>query len=91
MLKTVNIVWAAGKEGYHADRAMRNFEEKDVLVALAMQVQNAGMAPTYTDAMRRAVEIVDYHRQVQRGATVCQLAHQQLQQQAAVNVRVKLA
>ena len=89
MLKTINIVWAAGNEGYHADRALQNFEEQDVLAALAHQVQQAGMAPTYTDAMRRAVEIVDYHRQVQRGATVCRLAHQQLQQQGASPGRVK--
>jgi hypothetical protein len=89
MLKIVNIVWAAGNEGYHIDRALQNFDEQDVLAALAEQVQQTGMAVTYTDSMRRAVEIVEYHRQVQRGATVCRSAHQQLQKQAGQGGMVK--
>ncbi|CAJ4116151.1 Uncharacterised protein [Burkholderia pseudomallei] len=90
MLKTVNIVWAAGNEGYHIERALRDFREQDVLGALAEQVQGAGLASNYTDAMRRAVGIVDYHRAVQNGATICKQAHVQLQQQAATQARVKL-
>lgn len=83
MLKIINIVWAAGGEGYHMDRALSTYTEPQVLGALADQLQNAGMSRTYTDAMRRAVEIVDYHRQIQNGATVCKAAHIQLQTQAA--------
>ncbi len=91
MLETINIVWAAGNEGYHVQRALRDFPEQRVLGALAEQVQNAGMAATYTDAMRRAVEIVDYHRQVEAGATLCKQAHTQLQHEAAMQVRMKRA
>ena len=91
MFKTVNIVWAAGNEGYHIGRALRDFPEQEVLGALAEQVQGAGLASTYTDAMRRAVEIVDYHRAVQNGTTICKQAHVQLQQQSATRARVKLA
>lgn len=78
MSKMFSIVWAAGSEGYHLERAMRKFTESDVLSALAQQVLDAGMTPSYTDAMRRAVEIVDYHRHVQQGATICKHAHEQL-------------
>jgi hypothetical protein len=81
MLNTINIVWAGGNEAYHIQRALRDFSEQQVLGALAEQVQKAKMASTYTDAMRRAVEIVDYHWQVQNGATLCRQAHVQLQQQ----------
>ncbi|MGF7131359.1 hypothetical protein P3T40_002841 [Paraburkholderia sp. EB58] len=90
MLKSVNIVWAAGNEGYHIDRALRDFPEPDVLGAVAAQVLHAGMASTYTDAMRRAVEIVEYHRHVANGATICRQAHVQLQQ-AAMKTPMKLA
>ena len=82
MLQNVNIVWAAGNEGYHIKRAMEDFPEPDVLGAVAEQVQNAGMTSTYTEAMRRAVEIVEYHRAVQKGAKICKQAHVQLQQAA---------
>lgn len=79
MPNVVNIVWAAGNEGYHVSRMLRNFPEPAVLDALAHQVQAAGMTSTYTEAMRRAVEIVDYHRHVAAGATICKFAHKRLQ------------
>ncbi|MGM3412077.1 hypothetical protein [Ralstonia holmesii] len=91
MFKTINIVWAAGNEGYHVERALRDFSEPEVLGALAGQVQGAGLATNYTDAMRRAVEIVEYHRAVQNGVTVCKQAHVQLQRQAAAHAHLKLA
>ncbi|WP_459190561.1 hypothetical protein [Ralstonia pseudosolanacearum] len=91
MLKTINIVWAAGNEGYHIERALRDFSEPEVLGALAEQVQSAGMTATYAEAMRRAVDIVEYHRAVQQGATLCKQAHVQLQQQAAANAHLKPA
>ncbi|ALL68240.1 hypothetical protein K788_00003700 [Paraburkholderia caribensis MBA4] len=78
MSKLFHIVWAAGGEGYHAECMMRDFEEPDVLGAMAEQVLEAGLTSTYTEAMRRAVEIVEYHRAVQNGATICKRAHQRL-------------
>ncbi len=78
MSKLFNIVWAAGSEGYHVERMLREYQEPDVLGAMAQQVLDAGLTPTYTEAMRRAVEIVEYHRAVQNGATICKKAHQQL-------------
>lgn len=86
MLKSINIVWASGNEGYHIERALRDYPEQQVLAVLADQLVQAGMAEKYTDAMRRSVEIVDYHRNVQNGATVCKAAHAQLKQQAAGNL-----
>ena len=86
MLKSINIVWASGNEGYHIERALRDYPEQQVLAVLADQPVQAGMAEKYTDAMRRSVEIVDYHRNVQNGATVCKAAHAQLKQQAAGNL-----
>ncbi|WP_454741343.1 hypothetical protein [Cupriavidus necator] len=91
MLKTINIVWAAGNEGYHIQRALRDFPEPDVLGAVAEQIQDAGMTPSYTEAMRRAVEIVEYHRAVQNGATICKQAHVRLQQEAAARAHMKQA
>ncbi|MFZ2269269.1 MAG: hypothetical protein WAV95_16965 [Azonexus sp.] len=91
MRKTISIVWAAGSEGYHLERAMKKFPESEVLDELAQQVQAAGMTSSYTDAMRRAVEIVDYHRCVQRGTTVCKLAHVQLQRDEEQQRRMTLA
>jgi hypothetical protein len=85
MLKSINIVWASGSEGYHLERALRDYPEPQVLAALADQLLQAGMAEKYTDAMRRSVEIVDYHRNVQNGATVCKAAHAQLKRQPAVS------
>lgn len=84
MIGNLNMVWAAGSEGYHLDRALKKFDESRVLGALAQQMLAADMAPTYTDAMRRAVEVVHHHRHVQRGATVCKNAHEQLQANAQV-------
>ena len=86
MLKSINIVWASGNEGYHIERALRDYPEQQVLAALADQLVHAGMSEKYTDAMRRSVEIVDYHRNVQNGATVCKAAHAQLKHQAAANM-----
>lgn len=79
MFPIVNIVWAAGSEGYHLKRAMENFSEPQVLNELARQVQAAGMTDNYIDAMRRSVEIVEYHRHVQNGATIAKNTHEHLQ------------
>lgn len=91
MIKSLNIVWAAGSEGYHLDRALKKFSEPEVLAALAQQMLAAGAAPTYMDAMRCAIEVVGLHLHVQLGATVCKNAHEQLQANAVVAEQFSVA
>lgn len=83
MKELINIVWAAGSEGYHVTTALRDFPESAVLAAIADKMQDTGLAKTYTEGMRRAVEVVEYFRHVADGATVCRQAHQKLQYDAA--------
>ena len=76
--KTIHIVWAAGKEAYHLQQCMKHYTEPKVLNAMAQELQRSGMSSTFTDAMRRAVEIVDYHRHLQNGATIARDTHDRL-------------
>lgn len=79
MQTIVNIVWALGSEGYHVEQMLRKYPEPEVLAAVAEQLLAMKLALTYTDAMRRSVEIVEYHRFVGHGATPGKSAHKELQ------------
>lgn len=79
MKMSIQIVWAGGSEAYHLQQAMKHFPEPYVLDALVQQLLRERIATHYADAMRRAVEIVEYHRHLQDGVTIARDAHRQLQ------------
>lgn len=80
-----NIVFTAGLDAYHFNKARAEFSEKDHLNAIADRIYQTKKYDSYSAAMGAAIVIYDYQVMLAEGVQVNRDARKELQRQPLPN------